>query len=191
MRAAAHTSRLASASRAGARIVAPLATGLIALEVTGPDQACGRFLAPGGFFMFLRGTNQQDKPPAPAHGTRRDPRPTELGPRQTFYEDHLRFLLTVALPDVSTGQHGPAWEDLTISDSAGSTARLDRADNGAFLVTETGPRHLWKEHLHQWQAWGKPHRERYGLTVNGESQTIWLDEPPDGPNWLLPSQITR
>ncbi len=174
----------------GARIVAPLATGLIALDVTGPDQASGRFLAPGGFFMFLRDTNKKDKPTTPPHGARRDPRPTELGPLQTFYEDHLRFLLTVALPDVSTGQHGPSLEDFTISDSAGSTARLDRTENGAFLVTETGPRALWNEVecLHQqWQAWGKPHRERYGLTINGESQTIWLDEPPDTPTWPLPS----
>jgi len=129
----------------GARIVAPLATGLIALDVTAPDQASGRFLAPGGYFMFLRDTNQQDKPTTPSHGTRRDPHPTELGPLQTFYEDHLRFLLTVALPDVSTSQHGPSWEDFTISDSAGSTARLDRTENGAFLVTETGPRALWKK----------------------------------------------
>ena len=174
----------------GARIVAPLATGLIALNVTGPDQASGRFLAPGGFFMSLRDTNPQDKPTTPSHGAQRDPRPTELGPRQTFYEDHLRFLLTVALPDVSTSQHGPELEDLTISDGAGSTARLDRAENGAFLVTETGPRALWNEveHLHQqWQAWGRPHRERYGLTINGESQTIWLDEPRDAPTWHLPS----
>ncbi len=134
----------------GARIVAPLATGLIALDVTGPDHASGRFLTPGGFFMSLRDTNQQDKPTTPTHGTRRDPRPTELGPLQTYYEDHLRFLLTVALPDVSTSQHGPALDDLTISDSAGSTARLDHTDNGAFLVTETGPRALWNEveHLH-------------------------------------------
>lgn len=81
-------------------------------------------------------------------------------------------------------------EDLTISDSAGSTARLDHTDNGAFLVTEIGPRALWNEveHLHQqWQAWGRPHRERYGLTISGESQTIWLDEPRDAPTWHLPS----
>ncbi len=174
----------------GARIVAPLATGLIALEVTGSDQASGRFLAPGGFFMFLRDTIQKDKPRTPSNGIRRDPRPTELGPFQTFYEDHLRFLLTVALPEVCTGQHGPSWEDFIISDSAGSTARLDRTDNGSFLVTETGPRALWNEveHLHQqWQAWGKPHRERYGLTINGQHQTIWLDEPHDTPTWPLPS----
>ena len=176
----------------GARIVAPLATGLIALHVTGPAQASGRFLTPGGFFTSLRDTNQnqQDKPTTPSNGTRRDPRPTELGPLQTCYEDHFRFLLSVALPDVCTGQHGPALEDLTISDGAGSTARLDRAENGAFLVTETGPRALWNEveHLHQqWQAWGRPHRERYGLTINGKSQTIWLDEPRDAPTWPLPS----
>ena len=176
----------------GARIVAPLATGLIALDVTGPGQASGRFLTSGGFFMPLRDTSQQDKPTTPPHGTRRDPRPTELGPLQTFYEDHLRFLLTIALPDVSTGQHGPALEDITISDSTGSTARLDRTDNGAFVVTELGPRALWNEveRLHQqWHAWGRPHRERYGLTVNARSQTIWLDKPQGAPTWRLPSEI--
>lgn len=96
----------------------------------------------------------------------------------------------VALPDICIGQHGPAWEDLTISDSAGSTARLDRTDNGAVLVTETGPRALWNEveHLHQqWHTWGRPHRERYGLTIHGENQTIWLDEPRDAPTWHLPA----
>jgi hypothetical protein len=139
----------------GARIVAPVATGLIALDVTGPDHASGRFLTPGGFFMSLRDTTQQDKLTTPAQGTRRHPRPTELGPLQTFYEDHLRFLLTVALPDVSTSQHGPELEHLTISDSAGSTARLDRTDNGAFLVTETGPRTLWNE-VDTFTSSGKP-----------------------------------
>ncbi|MGQ0778725.1 MAG: hypothetical protein ACT4NY_30645 [Pseudonocardiales bacterium] len=115
----------------GTRIVAPLATGLIALEVTSPEHASGRFLTPGGFFMPLRDTHQNDKPTTPSPGPRRDPRPTDLGPLQTFYEDHLRFLLTVALPDVRTGQHGPAFEDLTICDTTGSTVRLDRTENGA------------------------------------------------------------
>ncbi|MGQ0773812.1 MAG: methyltransferase domain-containing protein [Pseudonocardiales bacterium] len=184
----------------GARIVAPLATGLIALEVTGPDRADGRFLTPGGFFMPLRDITPTDQPVTPSHGprpqrTQRDPRCTDLGPFQTFYEDHLRFLLTIALPEVATGQHGPAFEDLTISDGAGSTARLDRTDNGGFLVTETGPRALWSEveHLHhQWHTWGRPHRERYRLTINGHSQTIRLDEPSHTPTWPLPSGgITR
>lgn len=174
----------------GARIVAPLATGLIALAATGPGQASGRFLIPGGFFMSLRDTNQKEKRPTPSNGIRRGPRPSELGPHQTFYEDHFRFLLTVALPDVCVGQHGPTSEDLTISDSVGSTARLDRTENGAFLVTETGPRALWNEveRLHQqWQTWGRPRRERYGLTVNGDDQTVWLDESCDAPTWSLPS----
>lgn len=174
----------------GARILAPLATGLIVLDVTGPDHASGRFLAPGGFFMPLRDPTHQHKPTTPPNGPRREPRPTELGALQTFYDDHLRFLLTVALPDVCIGQYGPAWEDLTISDGAGSTARLDRTDNGTVLVTETGPRALWNEveHLHQqWHTWGRPHRERYGLTIHGENQTIWLDEPRDAPTWHLPT----
>ncbi|MGH3831953.1 MAG: hypothetical protein ACRDRS_16145 [Pseudonocardiaceae bacterium] len=122
-----------------------LASGLLALDVTGPAHASGRFLAPDEFFMPLRDTNPQDKPTTPSPGIRRDPRATELGSLQTFCKDHPRFLLTVALPDVSARQHRPALEDLTISDNAGSTARLDTTDNGAFLATETGPRALWNE----------------------------------------------
>ncbi|MBV9140569.1 MAG: hypothetical protein JO115_06605 [Pseudonocardiales bacterium] len=140
--------------------------------------------------MPLRDPHHQHKPTTPSHGPRREPRPTELRPLQSFYDDHLRFLLTVALSDVCIGQHGPALEDLTISDGAGFTARLDRTDNGAVLVTEIGPRALWKEveHLHQqWHTWGRPHRERYGLTIHGDRQTIWLDEPRDAPTWHLPS----
>lgn len=57
----------------GARIVAPLATGLIALDVTGPGHASGRFLAPGGFFMPLRDTKQRDKPTTPAPGATPEP----------------------------------------------------------------------------------------------------------------------
>jgi hypothetical protein len=88
--------------------------------------------------MPLQDNNHRTSPPHRHTAPSATRTPPELGPPQTFYEDHLRFLLTVALPDVSTGQHGSELEDLTISDSAGSTARLDRTDNGDFLVTENG-----------------------------------------------------
>lgn len=118
------------------------------------------------------------------------PRCTRLGPRDTFYQQHMRFLLTVALPDVSVGQHGPSLDDLIIRDCIGSSARLDRTDSGTFLVTEAGSRALWAEveQLYQlWQAWNQPHRERFGLSVTPERQWIWLDAPDSRHLWKLPN----
>ncbi|MDQ3150172.1 MAG: hypothetical protein M3R63_00060 [Actinomycetota bacterium] len=116
------------------------------------------------------------------------PRRTTLGPRDTFYHQHLRFLLTLALPDVAVGQHGPSLDDLVISDHDGSSARLDRTDDGEFRVTETGRRTLWAEveQVHTlWQACDQPHRERFGLAVTPQRQWIWLDAPDGRHTWEL------
>lgn len=174
----------------GARIVAPIAKGLIALDVADEDHATGRFLSEGGYFMPLRHDGSVDDIDYPATATPTDPRHTSLGPRDTFYQQHVRFLLTVALPDVSVGQHGPSLDELVIDDHAGSTARLDTSDDGRFLVTETGSRALWTEveQLHQlWQACNQPHRERFGLSVTPGRQWIWLDAPGGPHTWDLPA----
>jgi hypothetical protein len=177
----------------GARVVAPVANGLISLDVADKDHAAGRFLPDGGYFMPLRAgarAGSVDDIDHAATSAQLDPRHTSFGPRDTFYHQHMRFLLTVALPDVSVGQHGPSLDELVIHDRVGSTARLDVSDGGTFLVTETGPRALWSEveRLHQlWQECDHPHRERFGLTVAAGSQWIWLDTP-DGPHaWDLPA----
>lgn len=175
-----------------ARIVAPIAKGLISLEVLNNAHAVGRFLPEGGYFMPLRntiddGTNiDHQATTTQAHSARS----TTLGPCDTFYQQHLRFLLTLALPDVSVGQHGPSLDDLIISDHAGSWARLDKTDDGTFLVSEAGRRALWAEveQVHRlWQAWNQPHRERFGLSVVPERQWIWLDAPDCRHVWELPS----
>ncbi|MPZ67623.1 MAG: hypothetical protein GEU83_19725, partial [Pseudonocardiaceae bacterium] len=178
----------------GARIVAPIAKGLIALDVADEDHACGRFLPEGGYFMPLRHDDSVDDIDDPATATPTAPRHTSLGPRDTFYQQHLRFLLTVALPDVSVGQHGPSLDELIIDDHAGSTARLDTSDDGTFLVTETGSRALWTEveQLHQlWQACDQPCRERFGLSVAPGRQWIWLDAPDSPHAWDLPPDLRR
>ncbi|MBV9013839.1 MAG: hypothetical protein JO272_17680 [Pseudonocardiales bacterium] len=53
-------------ARPGARIVAPIATGLIALDVRDAHHATGRFLAAGGYFMPLR--DSPDDGTAPVTG---------------------------------------------------------------------------------------------------------------------------
>jgi protein-L-isoaspartate O-methyltransferase len=178
----------------GARIVAPIAKGLITLDVQDANHAVGRFLAAGGYFMPLRdsvddstaGVTSRTQTTAQNH-----PRRTALGPRETFYHQHMRFLLTVALPDVSVGQHGSSLDDLIIADHTGSSARLDSAHHGSFLVTETGPRALWTdvEQIHHlWHDYHQPHRERFGLSIAHERQWIWLDSPERQHTWELLSR---
>jgi protein-L-isoaspartate O-methyltransferase len=132
----------------GARIVAPIAKGLITLDVQDANHATGRFLAEGGYFMPLR--DSMDVGPARVIGcaqttAQNRSRRTALGPRDTFYHQHMRFLLTLVLPDVSVGHYGPALDDLIIRDHTGSSARLGSTHDGSFLVTETGSRALWAE----------------------------------------------
>jgi hypothetical protein len=112
-----------------------------------------------------------------------------LSPRDTFYHQHVRFLLTVALPDVSVGQHSRCLDDLIIADRTGSSARLNRMQDGSFVVTETGSRALWAEveQTHQlWHDCHQPRREHFGLSIAQERQWIWLDSPECHYTWQLP-----
>ncbi|MGQ0773875.1 MAG: methyltransferase domain-containing protein [Pseudonocardiales bacterium] len=177
----------------GARIVAPVAKGLIVLDVLDADYADGRFLAEGGYFMPLRHSiHDTDSSSATAvAATSSRSRPTALGPRDTFYHQHVRFFLTIALPEVSVAQHGPSIDDLIIQDTTGSSARLDTTPNDSFLVTEAGPRSLWTEveQLHHlWRDCDQPRRQRFGLTVTPERQWIWLDTPHGQHTWDIPTQ---
>jgi protein-L-isoaspartate O-methyltransferase len=177
----------------GARIVAPIAKGLIVIDVQDADHATGRFLAEGGYFMPLRDSTDDGT----AHLTscakttaQNRLRRTTSGPRDTFYQQHIRFLLTLALPDVFVGQHGPALDDLIIWDHTGSSARLDSTQDGSFLVTETGSRALWDEveQIHRlWHDCHQPRRERFGLSVEHERQWVWLDSPESPYAWVLPT----
>jgi protein-L-isoaspartate O-methyltransferase len=176
-------------TRPDSRIVAPMAKGLFVLDVHSNEEASGRFLPTGGYFMPLRDTTNNARPHGQEPPTRNgDTRPTTLGPRETFYQQHVRFLLTVVLPEVSVGQHGPSLDDLIIQDGRGSWARLDRSPDGAFIVPESGQRQLWAEveNVHQqWHLWNQPHRDRFGLSVTPARQWIWLDDPIGEHTWEI------
>ncbi len=120
--------------RPGARILAPLATGLIALSVRDASHAEGRFLHTPAYFVPLRG------------GTRSGERPRYASslPRRITQNELFRFLL-----------------DLT----AGS---LDPEE--AFAL---------------WRREGRPARERFGVTVEGDAVWAWLDSPEGPYAWAL------
>ncbi|MFG3506182.1 methyltransferase domain-containing protein [Streptomyces sp. NPDC047821] len=119
--------------RPGARILAPLSTGLVRLRARDDGHAEGRFLHTSAFFVPLRGAT----PPAPVVHT---------GglPRRATDNELFRFLLTL---------------------TAGS---LDPHE--AYSL---------------WQRERRPARERFGVTVSGEHQWAWLDDPEGPYAWPL------
>ncbi|MEV6782642.1 methyltransferase domain-containing protein [Streptomyces sp. NPDC051098] len=121
--------------RPGARILAPLSTGLIALRVSDDGttrSAEGHFLRTSAYFVPLRGSE------AAAEG--------HVGglPRRVIDNDLFRFLLTL---------------------TAGS---LDP-----------------QEALSLWERERRPQRERFGVTVSGDRQWAWLDDPEGPYAWPL------
>ncbi|MDT9699721.1 methyltransferase domain-containing protein [Streptomyces sp. P17] len=120
--------------REGARILTPMATGLVALTVQDAGQAEGRFLHTPAYFVPLRGGDRAEPEPAPLGGVPRRAREHEL----------FRFLLAL------------------------SRDSLDPQEAYAL-----------------WDREGAPERRRYGITVSGESEWAWLDDPEGPYAWPL------
>jgi protein-L-isoaspartate O-methyltransferase len=121
--------------RPGARILAPLSTGLIALRVRDDSRgrtAEGHFLRTSAYFVPLRGG-----------GLAREGHAGGL-PRRAVENDLFRFLLTL---------------------TAGS---LDP-----------------HEALSLWERERRPQRDRFGVTVSGQHQWAWLDDPEGPYAWPL------
>ncbi|MEU9186147.1 methyltransferase domain-containing protein [Streptomyces sp. NPDC048484] len=88
--------------RSGARILAPFATGLIALRVRDTGHAEGRFLHTPAYFVPLRGStrSERDDPDANLEGLPRRARGNEL----------FRFLLTLTAGTLAPDEAYALWE---------------------------------------------------------------------------------
>ncbi|WP_020116465.1 methyltransferase domain-containing protein [Streptomyces canus] len=120
--------------RPGARILSPLATGLIVLTVRDAGHAEGRFLHTPAYFVPLRGADRPDEGPADLDALPRRARESEL----------FRFLLAL-----TRGSLEP------------------------------------REAYELWEREGQPRRERYGITVSGDREWAWLDDPEGPCTWPL------
>ncbi|MER5944995.1 methyltransferase domain-containing protein [Streptomyces sp. NPDC001904] len=121
--------------RAGARILAPVGTGLLVLEVGDAGFAQGRFLAAPAYFVAVRGEG---------------------------------------------GAGGG------VGSLGGVPLRAARDDAFRFVLGLSGGRAAARDVFAWWEREGRPGRERFGVTVRGEREWVWLDEP-DGPClWDLP-----
>ncbi|MFE7171489.1 methyltransferase domain-containing protein [Streptomyces sp. NPDC057616] len=119
----------------GARILAPFATGLIALTVRDAGHAEGRFLHTPAYFVPLRGAGRPERDQDDLAGI----------PRRVREHEGFRFLLAL-----TRGTLAP------------------------------------QEALTLWEREEEPLRERYGITVDGQRQWAWLDDPEGPCTWPLP-----
>ncbi|MEV5879322.1 methyltransferase domain-containing protein [Streptomyces sp. NPDC052101] len=121
--------------RPGARILTPLANGLLALTVRDAAHAEGRFLPTAAYFVPLRGEGRAEPGSVSLAGL-----PGRAREQETF-----RFLLAL------------------------TRGTLDPREAYAL-----------------WEREGSPERERYGVTVDGEHEWAWLDDPAGPYGWPLP-----
>jgi protein-L-isoaspartate O-methyltransferase len=92
-------------------------------------------------------------------------------------EEHARFGIGLQVPDCRL-----TWE--LGEDGYLSTLWLLAPDSWASVhestVRQAGARHLFDEVASAyswWQHVGRPHRDRYRITVTAEGQSVWLDDP--------------
>lgn len=186
--------------RPGGRILFPLDLrnqgGLLPLLTVRGHRASGPFLPTYGGFMAVR-----------EQGVRRDGAEIAL---RTVTDDQ-GLVSTTTVPDDAARGGTPAeffvalrtggydWVGFTPSgggrpeswfaDGHGSWACHVTDRDGSFRVRHGGPRRLWTEvedALGEWDALGRPSRDRFGLTMTADgTHRVWLDDPDRGPTWPL------
>ncbi len=171
-------------TRDGGIVLAPLFSGLVKL-VTGQGNAEGRFIG-AGYFMRHRAA-----PSSPPGGTpvaaKQEPRwpgRTTALPASVYYDNDFRFLLELAMRQLSHGHPNGDLNDLILHGPDGSQAHVDPEGK----LTQSGPRRLWEEieAIHRtWRGLGAPPRERFGITVTPCCQSIWLDSPSSDNQWQV------
>jgi protein-L-isoaspartate(D-aspartate) O-methyltransferase len=180
-------------TRPGGVIVAPFMPGygfgwLARLHVLGDGTAVGRFPGWAGY-MMLRG----QRPAGGAavdfvHGVPEETF-TRLDPRRLVADSAADLAIAAMVPGVQTRMHhgdGNAVDECTLwvldrETRLGSWASVDYVPGrDEFLVQQYGDRRLWDEveaAYWRWNAWGRPERDRFGMTITPDGQAVWLDTP--------------
>jgi methyltransferase of ATP-grasp peptide maturase system len=190
-------------TRIGGTIVVPLDRRncgglLVRLTVGASGVAHGRFLPDFGGFMPMRQFHRHD---AADHafrtidGEQGDTRRTDL-PVEIIADEAnpFEFFAALTVP-------GDGWNHLTFTPSNGAPTEtwLAQGDgswachttspDGVHTVRQGGPTWLWDqvETAHQqWHRLNRPTRDRLGLTIDNDHDTIWLDHPDASHRWVLP-----
>jgi protein-L-isoaspartate(D-aspartate) O-methyltransferase len=159
-------------------ILAPLGVGLVRIRKDG----MGRFLSTPAFFLPVRGTEIRYQPEIPDGKAR----PSELF-GEILQDSDFLFLISLLLPRLTwqyeIDEEGKETGAATVWSADGSIADL-RKDG---KVVESGPQLIWSEleSAHRiFVKYGRPSRQRYGLSIAGRTHEVWLDDP-SGPSWIL------
>jgi methyltransferase of ATP-grasp peptide maturase system len=164
----------------------PIGAGLVRLTAGRDATAVGRVLPEDGRFMPLRAHRRVNPHPSP-RSSEGETRTTKLDPGVLLSAaSPFEFFAGLALPGVYAHIGGAAGAQLTHPD--GSWARFVSRSGKPIEVTQGGPRRLWDlaEQAHeQWRALDRPRRQRFGITVRGEHQELWLDEEDSPHRWRL------
>jgi protein-L-isoaspartate O-methyltransferase len=181
-------------TRPGGILVLPWSPGygygwLARLHVTGDGTAVGRFPGRAGYMLM-----RSQRPTLGAafdfvHGNP-DETVTRLDPRRLVADsDAADLAIAATVPGVQTrlyvdedGNSGEAtfWV-LERGTQRGSWASVDYVPGrDEFVIQQYGERRLWDEveaAYWRWMSWGRPERDRFGLTVSPVGQRVWLDSP--------------
>ncbi|WP_416967792.1 protein-L-isoaspartate(D-aspartate) O-methyltransferase [Streptomyces sp. 4F14] len=153
------------------------------LTVAGDGSASGRFIGSSAF-MRLR-EQRKALPSGSAYDTDTDGTrtTTHLSPDDVGEWLHM-FVIGVQDPTlfcrVEKGE-GRSYR-LWLYDTGVTSWAVANYDPGhtEFEVTEHGPRALWDElrsAVNWWDGKGRPGFDRFGLTVDGNGEHVWLDTP--------------
>lgn len=159
----------------------PIGGGLVRIVAGERATGHGRVLARDGRFMPLRAHRlKSSKVPEDDIGWRRTWLPMAA---ITEARSRFEFFAGLTLPGVTALRDG---KGTALVHPDGSWVRHRRRGHG-FEVAEGGPRRLWTitERAHEeWLDLGQPWRDRFGLSLDGDDQVIWLDSP-EGRTWPL------
>lgn len=183
--------------RPGGQIVFPYTPGFgyghkVRLEVGGDGTAIGRFVGSAGYMMMRAHRHPLGPQASFLHHeddavrttSRIDPRVLAYGGSgadlaiATLVPGVRRFLGT----DETSGE-ATLWLLETRPDARtnGSWAVAEYVPGrDEFVVEQYGERRLWDESVAaywRWHGWGRPGRDRFGLTVSSAGQAVWLDSP--------------
>ncbi|MEV8480236.1 methyltransferase domain-containing protein [Streptomyces sp. NPDC051173] len=160
---------------------------VVRLTVAEDGSASGPFVGSSAF-MRMRAQRVQRRHVREYLGGRKWPADgvksmTSLSP-DDLGDWHVMFVIGVQVPDAFPWME--SYDDgsytLWLRDTAvTSWATADYVPGrDEFEVYQSGPRNLWDEVLVAYRWWdkqGRPGFERFGLTVDGDGERVWLDSP--------------